>query len=301
MFVAACALAQEPEPQVDEAPAYTARGADVCLGCHDESTEFPVLSIFQTRHAQTGDPGSPFAQRQCETCHGPGAAHAQRVRRGDAQASIRSFGSGTDTPVAEQNAVCLGCHERDAGDEWHGSAHAFADLSCTSCHTIHAAADPVLSRDSQPTVCFDCHPRQRTESLMASTHPIRYGQIDCAACHLPHGGPGPAALARISVNDTCFACHAEKRGPLLWEHAPVSEDCTLCHQVHGSMHPALLTARPPLLCQRCHSQAGHPSIANSSAGLPPLGASPMLLGGSCLNCHSQIHGSNHPSGAGLMR
>jgi hypothetical protein len=27
----------------------------------------------------------------------------------------------------------------------------------------------------------------------------------------------------------------------------------------------------------------------------------LLLGGSCLNCHSQIHGSNHPSGAGFAR
>jgi hypothetical protein len=26
-----------------------------------------------------------------------------------------------------------------------------------------------------------------------------------------------------------------------------------------------------------------------------------LLGRSCLNCHSQVHGSNHPSGAKLHR
>ena len=34
------------------------------------------------------------------------------------------------------------------------------------------------------------------------------------------------------------------------------------------------------------------------------GASRFLLGsmgGSCLNCHSQVHGSNHPSGVKLMR
>jgi hypothetical protein len=26
-----------------------------------------------------------------------------------------------------------------------------------------------------------------------------------------------------------------------------------------------------------------------------------MLGKNCLNCHSQIHGSNHPSGARLTR
>jgi len=31
------------------------------------------------------------------------------------------------------------------------------------------------------------------------------------------------------------------------------------------------------------------------------GTSRFLLGGSCLNCHSQVHGSNHPSGYQLMR
>ena len=31
------------------------------------------------------------------------------------------------------------------------------------------------------------------------------------------------------------------------------------------------------------------------------GSSRFLLGSSCLNCHSQVHGSNHPSGVKLMR
>jgi len=26
-----------------------------------------------------------------------------------------------------------------------------------------------------------------------------------------------------------------------------------------------------------------------------------VLGQNCLNCHSQVHGSNHPSGSKLMR
>lgn len=298
-LLVAAAAAQEAE--VSPSDELSRRGADTCLACHDESSEFPVLSIFQTRHALRVDPRSPFAQLQCETCHGPGAAHAQRVRRGEEQATIRTFGDGSDVPVAEQNDVCLGCHASDMGAAWHGSEHAFGELSCASCHTIHAAQDPMLSRVEQPDVCFGCHQKQRTESLMSSSHPIRYGQMACSACHTPHGGPGEFGLARITVNESCYACHADKRGPFLWEHAPVTEDCSLCHDPHGSMHPAMLTSRPPLLCQQCHSQAGHPSLAYTGAGIPPTGAEPALLAGSCLSCHTQIHGSNHPSGAGLSR
>jgi predicted CXXCH cytochrome family protein len=90
---------------------------------------------------------------------------------------------------------------------------------------------------------------------------------------------------------------------VLWEHAPVAEDCSLCHSVHGSMHAALLTKTPPLLCQQCHTVAGHPSVAYTAAGVPTGGggASVFLVAGSCTNCHTQVHGSNHPAGAKLMR
>jgi predicted CXXCH cytochrome family protein len=83
----------------------------------------------------------------------------------------------------------------------------------------------------------------------------------------------------------------------------VSEDCSLCHKAHGSVRPALLVKSPPLLCQQCHSAAGHPSVARTGAALPGaggVGAIFVVVGG-CTNCHSQVHGSNHPSGAKLMR
>ena len=57
----------------------------------------------------------------------------------------------------------------------------------------------------------------------------------------------------------------------------------------------------PLLCQSCHSQSGHPSIAYTADGLATGIPSQYLLGQSCLNCHEQVHGSNHPSGSKLMR
>jgi DmsE family decaheme c-type cytochrome len=127
--------------------------------------------------------------------------------------------------------------------------------------------------------------------------------MGCSDCHSTHGSQSAAMLIRPTLNQTCYTCHAEKRGPVLWEHAPVAEDCSLCHSSHGSTRPALLTKSTPQLCQQCHSVAGHPSVPRTAAGLPggAGGGSIFIVGSSCTNCHSQVHGSNHPSGAKLMR
>ena len=282
-------------------PGYSKAGADTCLRCHDESSEFPVVGIFRTKHAIASDERSPFGQLQCESCHGPGKAHTGRVRRGKERPDMLNFGSEANTPVPEQNAMCEGCHQSQIGANWHGGMHESADLSCADCHSVHTEKDPVFDTAMQPQVCFECHRSQKTDSLRFSSHPIRFGKMACTDCHNPHGTVAESDLRRDTLNDTCYECHTEKRGPFLWEHAPVSEDCSLCHEVHGSNHPSLLTRRAPLLCQQCHSQAGHPSIAHTSSGLPSQGQSSYLGVNSCANCHSQVHGSNHPSGGRLTR
>lgn len=285
----------------DQATEYTKKGADTCLKCHDEDSEFPVFSIFKTKHAQPADKRTPFAGLQCESCHGPGAKHSRKIRKGEIRPPIINFGDKSALSPERQNRVCLECHEKQGRIAWKGSVHESGEVACTNCHGIHASRDKVLAAKGQAEVCFNCHRKERAEFYKPSVHPVRFGQMACSDCHNVHGSITDSLLARPTLNETCYTCHAEKRGPFLWEHAPVPEDCTLCHAPHGSVHPALLTKRPPLLCQQCHSQAGHPSFALTGAGLPGGTPSGFLLAGSCLNCHVQVHGSNHPSGVKLMR
>jgi DmsE family decaheme c-type cytochrome len=293
-----------PAPAADDASqssAYTQRGADTCIKCHDEDSKFPVLSIFKTKHAQPADKRTPFAQLQCESCHGPGARHAEEVPEGQKQAPIITFGARSSVPVEKQNQMCLGCHESQNRVAWKNSPHGGNEVACASCHEIHATHDAVLTTVEQPEVCFNCHRHERADFLKTSVHPVRLGQMACNSCHEVHGAITASLLIKPTLNETCYTCHAEKRGPFLWEHAPVAEDCTTCHTPHGSIHTALLAKLPPLLCQQCHSAVGHPSVARTAAGLPDGNPSGFLLAGSCLNCHAQIHGSNHPSGSKLMR
>ena len=197
--------------------------------------------------------------------------------------------------------MCLQCHADQQRLSWRGSSHQMQGIVCVNCHVIHKAQDPMLAATQQVDVCLGCHVKQRAQFHKTSSHPIRYGQIKCSQCHNPHSSFGEKALLQETKNQLCYTCHAEKRGPFLWAHAPVMEDCTICHQPHGSIHPSLLIKRAPLLCQQCHSVAGHPSVAYSGSGLANATPSQFLLAKSCLNCHSQIHGSNHPSGIKLMR
>lgn len=296
------------------ASAYSKRGADTCIKCHDEDSEFPVFDIFKTKHARKADGRTPFAGLQCEACHGPGVngvafmeqalrtgSHVGKVRPGKERPPIINFGTTSDEPVSVQNGMCLQCHQDDQHIAWQGSAHESAEVACANCHKIHAAHDPVLDKVTEPEVCFKCHQKQRIDFSKPSTHPLRFGQMSCDDCHSSHGSATSTLLKRPTLNETCYSCHADKRGPFLWEHEPASEDCSLCHTPHGSIHPALLSKRPPLLCQQCHSQFGHPSVSLTPAGLPGASPSGLLLAGSCTNCHSQVHGSNHPSGVKMMR
>lgn len=281
---------------------YSRAGADSCLACHDEDS---VLALFRGAHAVPTDPNGPFGhgQLQCEACHGPSGDHAGRVRRGQERPSPGAiFGSEAPTPIDVQNGLCMGCHSSDTGFGWHGNDHDINEVGCADCHTSHVARDPVLMTSTQPDVCFECHQQQRTQSLKPYSHPIRQGKMDCSGCHNTHGGTSEWQFARQTLNDTCFDCHAEKRGPYLWEHAPVAEDCGNCHDPHGSNHPGMLAMRAPMLCQSCHSQAGHPSVPADGDGLAS-GPTPSqyMLGQNCMNCHTQSHGSNHPSGSRLMR
>lgn len=279
---------------------YTPKGADTCLKCHDEDSATPVRAIFRTAHGRPADRRTPFAQLQCEGCHGAGADHARKKPAGAPQGAIITFGLRAVTTTADQDAACLACHAAGSRRHWTGSAHEMAGLPCAGCHKIHAADDPVLDASRQPELCGACHLREGAASFSASAHPLRDGRMRCSDCHAPHGSAG-SVLAAENVNETCFECHADKRGPFLWEHAPAAEDCTLCHAPHGAPHRALLTLRPPLLCQQCHAEAGHPSLALTPDGLASGTPSAFLLVGSCINCHSQVHGSNHPSGALLAR
>ena len=273
----------------------------VCTECHDEY-DGKVLMMYQTPHGVRADARTP----SCQSCHGESTAHVKNPEGKSKRPEPDFVFKGKNKSSAEaQEGQCMQCHTSGLRMNWAGSPHQSHDVACSSCHKVHVARDPVMHKATQEDVCFTCHKTQRAQTLRLSTHPLAAGKMACSDCHNPHGSVGPHLMKKNSVTETCFTCHAEKRGPFLWEHPPVAEDCTICHTPHGSNITPLLKARVPWLCQECHSTSFHPSTAYSGTGLPTEagGTSPaqQMLLKSCLNCHSEVHGTNHPSGARKTR
>jgi DmsE family decaheme c-type cytochrome len=291
----------------------------VCTRCHDESETRQILAIYQTRHGVKGDARTP----SCQSCHGESAKHvAGGQKEGNASRPAPDVIYKTSTTVGHasdpqlQAETCMGCHKAGKRTHWDGSQHEARGVPCAACHSVHVKSDPVLTKVTQAEVCFACHKTERAQTHRVSTHPIAAGKVACSDCHNPHGTTGPKLLVKNSVNDTCYSCHADKRGPFLWEHGPVADDCTNCHTPHGSSNTPLLKARAPMLCQQCHS-GDHGAQINSGANfadgnvttvggiLSPYKATAaaraQLAGRACLNCHVLVHGSNHPAGSKFQR
>ncbi len=270
------------------------RGDAKCTACHDESDSPQLLSIGKTSHGVTADGRTPT----CTSCHGESIAHLGHKGSDKPPKPDQVFGRNSATPSADKNGACLSCHSKDSKRHlWAGSAHEVRDVACSSCHKIHTAHDNVRDKRTQPEVCFTCHKEQRAQVNKQSHHPILEGKVSCSDCHNVHGSAGPKLMKRDSVVETCYVCHMEKRGPFVHNHRPVSDDCTNCHMPHGTTADNLLKARPPLVCYQCHSGHATPGVAGIAPAVTSAKQNTFIeQGRGCLNCHTEIHGSNNPNG-----
>lgn len=280
----ASAWAADDAPKKDLA----LKGDAVCTRCHDEGEEKPVLSIGKTKHGTVADERTPT----CTSCHGESPTHINKPEGVSARPKPDvNFVKTSKTPVAERNQVCLNCHQGDKRIHWQTNMHAARDVACASCHEVHTQHDKARDKQTQAEVCFACHKEQRAQVNRPSHHPIKEGKVACSDCHNPHGSAGEKMMVRDSVNDTCYTCHMEKRGPFVRSHQPVTEDCTICHNPHGTVNDNLLKQRSPFLCQQCHEPNTHQGTVMSTS---PTNGLEVTFGRGCVNCHTQIHGSNNP-------
>jgi DmsE family decaheme c-type cytochrome len=234
----------------------------------------------------------------CETCHGPGQKHVE-AGGGKGVGGMITFARNDKTPVDQRNAMCTTCHSKGPHLLWKGSAHDSRDVGCTGCHTVMHDVSPrhQLTRVTEIETCGMCHLQKRAVQMRSSHMPLREGKMTCTSCHNPHGTVTQALLKEVTLNATCYTCHAEKRGPFLWVHPPVNENCANCHDPHGSNHENMLKVAKPRLCQQCHIETRHPTSPYGR----DQGSLKFVAGRSCVSCHANIHGSNHPSGFAFTR
>ncbi len=286
------------EAGVPTVPGATYVGSEACKGCHEDQFK----KMDDTLHGRVlGDRGRTALQKQsCESCHGPGSKHLED--QANPAYNIR-FGPKSPQSAADQSAVCLQCHQRGKRMFWQGSQHDSRDVSCTTCHSVKSpkSARAQLKAPDQLTLCKQCHAVSVAQQMNWSHMPVREGKLQCSSCHNVHGTITEKLIPENSINENCYRCHTDKRGPFLWEHAPVKESCLNCHKPHGSNNIRLLRIREPRLCQQCHNENRHPSTAFAKGTPQDPEIDRRFLGRSCALCHNNIHGSNHPQGFAFTR
>ncbi len=312
LLAAMLVLSVQAPAQPPTIPGATYVGSDTCKGCHEDQFK----KMEHTLHGKllgTQLAKSDLQARGCEACHGPGSKHVQDQAN---PANNLRFGKTSILKPSQKNEVCLQCHARGKQMLWKGSQHEARDVTCVTCHSVHGPASEkwqlkLVKFDQYDSkgqlldkveydLCGQCHQVRAMQFGRYSHMPLAAqgegGKITCSTCHNPHGTVTEKLIADVSVNQSCTSCHADKRGPFLWEHPPVLENCLNCHLPHGSNNASLLRIKQPRLCETCHTgvQGRHPTQTYTQRDRK-------VFNRSCLNCHTNIHGSNHPSGRDFTR
>jgi len=280
-----------------QAPAAGYVGSEVCKTCHSDIW----FNFYKNPHYKSIAAGNlPPERTGCEGCHGPAKAHIEA--RGGKTTIPRAFSL---MPAKKILDTCLTCHAKDLSrTNIRRSSHTEADVVCSNCHSIHKSPTPkfLLAR-KQIDLCYTCHADVRAQFNMPVKHRVNEGFMQCSDCHNPHGtfaptwsgGLRPKMVDQHTNEEACLRCHADKRGPFVFDHPPVRvEGCEFCHVPHGSTNARLLT-RPAVftVCLECHNGAG--TFGRQGDGIKIQSGSHNMFDPkyrSCTTCHVRIHGSN---------
>jgi DmsE family decaheme c-type cytochrome len=247
----------------------------VCYKCH---TDMPTYQQIAGPHQILGQNGF-----NCTTCHDPHGKIREESR----------------------SELCLQCHKSGSpAMAWHSSTHNIAGVACTDCHNPHPKTNVpqivnishtdikrpkrLMMSVQEPETCYKCHQKIFSLNALPSHHPIKEGKMVCSDCHDGHG-QREGNLKGETLNLVCYKCHADKQGPFVYEHPPVTENCAYCHEPHGTVANNLLRQPTTFLCLRCHTgHRRHHSGANINGNMD----NQLGFYTDCTQCHTQIHGSD---------
>ncbi len=291
-FFAGSAQAQPASPAqagANDQPA-TYVGSETCQACHED-----VFNAFQKNphHLVETSAKYKFDTKACESCHGPGSKHAESTSPSD-------ISNPAKLKPAAADKVCLSCHLNQPTNVGRiTGSHAKNQVSCASCHSIHAKGPDGVAPHKAADVnqqCASCHGNVWASFQQPFRHKLPEGVMSCVDCHNPHGSfqPGNMQTSRGS-EPGCLNCHADLAGPFAFQHAPLqTEGCSTCHVPHGTNNPRMLTrAQVQYVCLECHGNLPLPTASDVNGTIPPAihdMRSPRFQ--NCTVCHQKIHGSN---------
>jgi predicted CXXCH cytochrome family protein len=198
----------------------------------------------------------------CETCHGPGRAHAEAWERGETGAPLlRLEALGRDAAVA----VCTQCHME--GDRVTASYEIGADLYEHLDPTLALSADRADPYGRPLELIYDGLP-------FGTSHCAERGGLTCSRCHEPHGSELDSQLRLPAASgEFCGGCHDDV--------ADEGRDHT-AHDPRGSGGSCVACHMPFLTIER-----GHGAVADHTIGVPRLDLpGDRVAMDACTWCHS---------------
>ena len=272
--------------RAQDAPASPYVGSEACGVCHEDTAK----AFAKTPHhlIDGANKKKGWEGRACESCHGPGAKHAESAAASDIRNPGKLTAAGTDK-------LCLTCHLNEPTHAGRlQSSHAKDMVACTNCHKVHEEL-VVRKTEAINRQCESCHLTVAAQFQKPFHHKVPEGAMSCVDCHNPHGSMKPAMAQSFGANEPgCLHCHGDKRGPFTFEHGPVRfEGCQTCHAAHGSANARQLD-RPQIqqVCLECHANLPTVKTTGHLGVVPPSFhdlRSPQFQ--NCTVCHQKIHGS----------
>jgi DmsE family decaheme c-type cytochrome len=282
MAIAAVSAAGQDSPS-------TRAGSEACQACHED-----ISNAFakNPHHSIETDSKRGWKGQACESCHGPAQKHTE-------SASVEDILNPAKLTAVAADKICLSCHLNQPTHVGRlQSSHAKDQVSCTTCHKVHANGPFGLVARKAAAVnaqCATCHTSVWSQFQKPFKHRLPEGAMSCVDCHNPHATFTADSMRSSFGNEPgCLECHSDKRGPFVFEHAPMRlEGCAACHEPHGSANPRMLVRHEQsLVCLECHANLSAATANGKIGGVPPafhdLRSSRFQ---NCTVCHSKIHGS----------
>jgi DmsE family decaheme c-type cytochrome len=284
--------AQTPAPEAKPAAARaeTYMGSEACQMCHED-----IYKVFRKNPHFTveTDKKRGWETRACESCHGPGSKHTESTSAADIRNPAK-------LAPAETDRTCLTCHLNQPTHIGRiQGPHARNQVSCVACHAVHKTPEELRPRKTTAinAECAQCHTAVWASFQRPYKHKLPEGAMSCVDCHNPHSTQLSKSIRTVSANEPgCLRCHGDKRGPFVFEHAPVRfQGCATCHEPHGSANPRMLARHEVrFTCLECHANTPATAAASRTlGGVPPAFhdlRNPRFQ--NCVVCHVKVHGSN---------
>jgi len=194
-----------PHQQAAGAKAGSINNED-CAVCHEE-----VVKAFDRNVHAVLEKGKDFQKKNsCESCHGPGEAHASND--GD---KSKIIGFVDPAQARKYNEQCLSCHQNNAPMEgFRGALHGKSGLACVDCHGVHKSERLThLLKKPETALCMECHVQTRSEFSKPYHHKVKEGAVRCSDCHQPHSGFERHQMrASLSGDEACNPVSSTDKG-----------------------------------------------------------------------------------------